>query len=365
MPPHHQDVNGESGEEIMTFSDNLVSLRANRHMTQEQLAMLVGVSRQAISKWESGKAYPEMDKLLIICDLFTVSLDDLVLGDVTQPAPPAVRPTSQDTVLMHDGHDGYNGPVSMAASLPSQPVMPNVAQDMTGYDSHMRQFAAKISLGVGAIILGVGLAQFFDPANSVLGSSPANDALLFIVLAIGVLIGLALLIPAGLSHDQFMKRHPYIEDFYTEQDHNHAANLLAIGVISGIAAIFMGVVVMVFADEALHVDDGWPAAIMLILIGIGVTSIVYAGIMYARINVDAYNNHAEEDEQGQHGHNTDQDSLTGAVCGIIMLIATCFGLLWLFGIISPNDSSMFWICWPIGGILCGIASLVINIVKRQ
>ena len=41
-----------------------------------------GRSRQAISKWESEKAYPEMDKLLMLCDMFGVTLDDLVMGDV-------------------------------------------------------------------------------------------------------------------------------------------------------------------------------------------------------------------------------------------------------------------------------------------
>lgn len=49
----------------MSFKENLQYLRGSRNMTQEQLAMLLGVSRQAISKWESDKAYPEMDKLLI------------------------------------------------------------------------------------------------------------------------------------------------------------------------------------------------------------------------------------------------------------------------------------------------------------
>ena len=67
----------------MSFRANLQSLRAQRNMPQEQLAMLLGVSRQAISKWESEKAYPEMDKLLMICDLFGCTLDDLVLGDVS------------------------------------------------------------------------------------------------------------------------------------------------------------------------------------------------------------------------------------------------------------------------------------------
>ena len=68
---------------MMSFRTNLQYLRAQRNMTQERLAMLLGVSRQAISKWESEKAYPEMDKLLMICDLFGCTLDDLVLGDVS------------------------------------------------------------------------------------------------------------------------------------------------------------------------------------------------------------------------------------------------------------------------------------------
>ena len=53
----------------MSFKENLQYLRGSRNMTQEQLAMLLGVSRQAISKWESEKAYPEMDRLLMLCDL--------------------------------------------------------------------------------------------------------------------------------------------------------------------------------------------------------------------------------------------------------------------------------------------------------
>ena len=70
----------------MSFKENLQYLRGSRNMTQEQLAMLLGVSRQAISKWESEKAYPEMDKLLMLCDMFGVTLDDLVMGDVRATA---------------------------------------------------------------------------------------------------------------------------------------------------------------------------------------------------------------------------------------------------------------------------------------
>lgn len=81
----------------MSFRTNLQYLRAERHMTQEQLAMLLGVSRQSVTKWEAERAYPEMDKLLRICQIFERSLDDLVTGDVaaaraeaeaSQAAPP-------------------------------------------------------------------------------------------------------------------------------------------------------------------------------------------------------------------------------------------------------------------------------------
>ena len=54
----------------MSFRDNLQHLRASRNMTQEQLAMLVGVSRQSVTKWEAERAYPEKDSLIKLCKIF-------------------------------------------------------------------------------------------------------------------------------------------------------------------------------------------------------------------------------------------------------------------------------------------------------
>ena len=50
----------------MSFSENLQVIRKNNQLTQEELAELLGVSRQAVSKWELGEGYPEVDKLLIL-----------------------------------------------------------------------------------------------------------------------------------------------------------------------------------------------------------------------------------------------------------------------------------------------------------
>ncbi|MGN0424027.1 MAG: helix-turn-helix domain-containing protein [Acetatifactor sp.] len=65
----------------MDFQDKLKELRKNRGLTQEELAQALFVSRTAISKWESGKGYPNIDSLKAISKYFSVSLDDLLSTD--------------------------------------------------------------------------------------------------------------------------------------------------------------------------------------------------------------------------------------------------------------------------------------------
>ena len=66
------------------FSENLKKVRKENSLSQEQLADELGVSRQAISKWESAAAYPEMDKIIAICDKFNLNIDDLLHRDIKE-----------------------------------------------------------------------------------------------------------------------------------------------------------------------------------------------------------------------------------------------------------------------------------------
>lgn len=79
----------------MEFADKLQTYRKQRGMSQENLAEVIGVSRQAVSKWESGQSYPEMDKVIALSELFQVSVDHLVKdvpnhGGGAEPAPASV-----------------------------------------------------------------------------------------------------------------------------------------------------------------------------------------------------------------------------------------------------------------------------------
>lgn len=66
----------------MNFSENLKKIRKENNLSQEQLADKLSVSRQSVSKWESGSAYPEMDKMLKLCEMFDLGIDELLNQDV-------------------------------------------------------------------------------------------------------------------------------------------------------------------------------------------------------------------------------------------------------------------------------------------
>ena len=70
----------------MSFAGNLQYLRRRDRITQEELADFLQVSRQSISKWETGEAYPETEKLFALCDKFEVSLDALLRGNLVPSA---------------------------------------------------------------------------------------------------------------------------------------------------------------------------------------------------------------------------------------------------------------------------------------
>lgn len=80
----------------MTLGDKLSKLRKENNYTQEQLAEVLDVSRQAISKWESNTAYPETDKLIRISELFDCSLDYLL----KDKAETDNEPQTDETVVL-------------------------------------------------------------------------------------------------------------------------------------------------------------------------------------------------------------------------------------------------------------------------
>jgi len=76
----------------MQLSDNIIQFRKALGLSQEQLAEQIGVSRQSISKWETGQSTPDLDKLLALSRLFGVTTDTLLGNDAAEPENTPVVP---------------------------------------------------------------------------------------------------------------------------------------------------------------------------------------------------------------------------------------------------------------------------------
>lgn len=62
----------------MNFNEKLMDLRKSKGMSQEELGAELKVSRQTVSKWESGQSYPDFQRLVLLSDYFGLTLDELV-----------------------------------------------------------------------------------------------------------------------------------------------------------------------------------------------------------------------------------------------------------------------------------------------
>ena len=182
----------------MNFAQNLCYLRKQKNMTQEELAEHMEVSRQTISKWESGASYPEMEKLLQLCDLFGCSLDTLMRGDAQQEK----------------------------------------RADSTFYDSHMNRFTIAICTGVAILLLGVA-------AMIAMEGFGAAEALSTVVFLSFVVVAAVIFVVSGIQHGEFVHKHPHIEPFYEQEDIDRYSRRFPLLIAAPIAVILLGVIWLV------------------------------------------------------------------------------------------------------------------------
>lgn len=85
----------------MDLKDRVFRARKAKGLSQEDLAEVVGVSRQAVSKWETGEAMPDMEKLIALCRALELDIEYLALGkEPVPPAPETKRPRKWIAVLL-------------------------------------------------------------------------------------------------------------------------------------------------------------------------------------------------------------------------------------------------------------------------
>lgn len=253
----------------MSFRDNLLRLRDSRNMTQEHLAMLLGVTRQAVSKWEAGQAYPEMEKLIRLSEIFEVDLDELVRGEV-----------------------GVGEKDNALAIPPGTPMT-----DVTGYDPHMRIRALFIAGAAASVVFAVVAVAVLLKWNVHLLVPSENWGMvlnpypLYFVLT-GVAGALGCLAVAHIRHVTFARAHPFVSNFYTDDDHERARRLESFSRIAACALAGLGAVIAIIQSTSLqHVSGGLSS--LVVCVAAAALVAMYGHLMASRIDVEAYNKRAE------------------------------------------------------------------------
>ena len=297
----------------MAFSENLQYIRTQAGITQEQLAEQLEVSRQSVSKWESGASFPEMDTLLRICDLYDVNLDTLLRGSVEES---------------------------------------NVS-DTAQYDTFMNQFSIRIAFSVGGIIAAVAL-MVMQSHNAAYMGTMAVTVMLAIISICAVTI-----IASSIQMDYFRKRHPVIADFYAEEQKDAFHQKFIWYIAGGMGAILFGVVLLVFFGSFAmsEVYESLLSAGFLFIIAAAVTAFIYAGIQEDKYKVWKYNRDNNPTPEAKKRLN-----MIGTACGCIMLLATAVYVA--LGFIRDAWGIAWWV-FPVGGILCGIVSVALNPYKGE
>ena len=100
----------------MNFSDKLKEIRKSKGLSQEQLAEKIGVSRQAITKWETGKGLPDVENMVIIAEIFKTTLDELLRDSIAKQEQKAPVYTSE-TIYDIDCEKHFDVNIGNAAAI--------------------------------------------------------------------------------------------------------------------------------------------------------------------------------------------------------------------------------------------------------
>lgn len=343
----------------MSFAENLVYLRQHYGVTQEGLAEQVGVSRQTVSKWEAGTNYPEMEKLLALCDLFHVSMDDFMRGAVS---------------VAKEG-------------------------DTERYDRHMNRYDLSIACGVAIILIGVAVSSLFQG----LGMPENLESAAFLAF---VVVGVMLLIVGGLSHAEFKRRNPAIEPRYDAETLEHFGRRFPVMIAIGVGLILIDVIFLVALSpddssldfvRGIHVEELLMTPFMLIMAA-AVGLLIWAGMQKSKYDLSELTYIAHRRDLGvdlpstvvvKSPERVRAEHIMGVICGCIMLLATIVFLVWGFSPMfdqigwdgmdkhaykdairdavrsGQGGFAVSWISFAVGGILCGVVYLIGSVFAKS
>lgn len=328
----------------MILADKIMKLRKQCGWSQEELAEQLGISRQSVSKWESGVSIPDLDKIIKLSNIFNVSTDYLLKDDM------------EETEYI-DTQDGDTDNAVRSVSV----------EEANAYMEVTEKVAGKIALGVLMCILSPVCLIFLGGISELeeYGYMPEamaggiGTAILLIIVAIAT----AILISNGmmLSKYEYLDREiislQYGVKGIVEKKKEAYEITWRKNIVFGVMLCIIGVIPLVVAG-ALEMGDFVYVIctdILLLFVAIATYKFINSGMIYG-----CYQKLLQEGDFTVE--KKVENKRTSAIAGIYWCSITA---IYLAISLYSNDWRHSWIIWPVAGVLYAVLCGIINVVTSQ
>jgi len=321
----------------MILADKIIELRKKAGMSQDELAELMDVSRQSVSKWEGAQSIPDLSKILKMSEIFGVSTDYLLKDDFEKPAP-EVSETVTDNKSLRS--------VSM--------------EEANKFLAVNERSAFKTALGVALCILSP-VPTTFLPELSVTLSDTLGIVFMFFMIAIAV----GLFISAGADKKPFSYLTKegidtaYGVDGMLKEKQSRFSSSHTRDLIIGVALCILSVVPSSLIGAMFPENDFLNcigAGLLLIIVAVGVFFIVRTSSIK-----NGFSKLLEEDRFTREKKLREKQNI-GGITGSYWLIVTAGYLAYSF---ITMDWARSWIVFPVAGLLTPIVYGIEKKIKSK
>ena len=322
---------------IMILADKIIRHRKKNGWSQEELAEKMNVSRQAVSKWESAQAVPDIDKILMLGKLFGVTTDYLLKEEIEDEE---IRETSES------------------------PLRVLTVAEVREYLSFRKAASVRIAAATFICILSP-LPLIILGAVSEKGVLGISENFAGAVGLISMLIFAALacvmFVQCGMRNEQweFLKESEFKlgnSSRSIAEDNKKALRPMhnRFNIIGTVICILSPIPLFIGAFTENELFCVIMLCCTMVIAGIGVVLFITAGVQWSAVQLLL-----EEQECDSDDEENKKSSLKSAVSTSYWLIITAIYLLYSF---IYNDWHMSWIIWPVAGVLFGVVMNICNII---
>ena len=341
-------MNLREGSRTMILADKIADERKRNGWSQEELAEQLGVSRQAVSKWESAGSVPDLQKVIQLAELFGVSTDYLLKDEME----PEMRGT------------GYEG-LSESEQMLHRVTMEEANEFLEVKEKFAPLIANATALCILSPVLLILLHAFSESRRLPLAENlAAGIGCMVLLVFIAAAVFIFIISGIKMSHLEHLEKEPFETEYgvtgMVKERRGVYEEKYTIGTAIGVVLCILSVIPLLAAGALDFPDDICAAcvSVLLVLIALGVNSLIRVGMVKG-----SYDTLLQEGEFSKREKLTKKKLDTFS--GVYWLLATAMYLAWSFKTMEWDQT---WVLWPVAGVLfaavCGIARMILGIRDR-